>query len=152
MTDAIGATPPATYTPVAPTSAIDRPDQMGKDTFLKLLVAQLKYQDPSNPASNTEVMAQTAAFSQVEKLEQLLTQNASIATSQAAMTAGAMVGQYVTYTATDGAQISGTVNSVRFDVGGSTLLVDGKEVPMGALVQVSQQPEAPATPEPAPAP
>lgn len=150
MTDAVGATPPVTYTPTTPTPALDRPDQMGKDTFLKLLVAQLKYQDPSNPASNTEVMAQTAAFSQVEKLEQLITQNASIATSQAALTAGAMVGQYVTYTATDGAQVNGTVNSVRFDVGGSTLLVDGKEVPMGALVQVSQQP--PVTPAPAPAP
>ena len=39
-----------------------------QDTFLKLLVAQLKYQDPSNPADSTQFLAQTAQFTQVEKL------------------------------------------------------------------------------------
>ena len=51
------------------TNSVDRKDQMGKDMFLKLLVAQMKYQDPANPASSSEFMAQTATFTQVEKLE-----------------------------------------------------------------------------------
>ena len=36
-----------------------------KDTFLQLLVAQMKYQDPLQPTSNTEYISQYATFSQV---------------------------------------------------------------------------------------
>jgi len=49
---------------------------MGKDQFLTLLVAQLKYQDPLNPAQDTEFVAQLAQFSQLE-----FTQNSTAAIS-----------------------------------------------------------------------
>ena len=41
---------------------------MGKEDFLKLLVAQLQNQDPLNPADSTEFTAQLAQFSQLEQL------------------------------------------------------------------------------------
>ena len=41
---------------------------MGKDDFLKLLVAQLQNQDPMNPSDPTEFTAQLAQFSQLEQL------------------------------------------------------------------------------------
>jgi len=44
---------------------------MDKDAFLKLLVAQMKYQDPLEPTSNTEFIAQYASFSQVEQLQNM---------------------------------------------------------------------------------
>lgn len=142
MTDPISGVPPVTTPTVMPTTSMERQDQLGKDTFLKLLVAQLKYQDPSNPASNTEFMAQTAQFSQVEKMEQLLSQNTVMLTSQSALTAGAMVGKHVSYTAEDGATLSGTVSSVRFDPGGNTLVLsDGSEVPMGRLTSIGEAPD-----------
>ncbi|HHO76113.1 MAG TPA: hypothetical protein ENN05_06750 [Deltaproteobacteria bacterium] len=39
-----------------------------KDTFLKLLVTQLQYQDPLNPIENTDFTAQLAQFTQLETL------------------------------------------------------------------------------------
>jgi flagellar basal-body rod modification protein FlgD len=54
-------------------------DEMGKDSFLNLLVAQLKYQDPLNPAEDTQFVSQLAQFSQLE-----FTQNSTQAISSLA--------------------------------------------------------------------
>ena len=44
---------------------------MDKDSFLQLLVAQMKYQDPMEPTSNTEYVAQYAQFSELEAMQNL---------------------------------------------------------------------------------
>ena len=57
----------------------DRPDrrtrrannQLNENTFLTLLVAQLKYQDPMNPADSTQFLTQTAQFTEVETLQKM---------------------------------------------------------------------------------
>jgi len=137
MTSPISGSTPAATT--AATAEVNRSDQMGKDTFLKLLVAQMRYQDPSNPTSSSEFMAQTATFTQVEKLEELATQNAALLTMQRALSAGAMVGHTVSYTGEDGTTKTGTVSAVR--LGGTDgepqAVVGGVTVPMGRLTEVS---------------
>ncbi len=61
---------------------------MDKDSFLQLLVAQMKYQDPLEPTSNTEYISQYAQFSQVEQMQNMA------ATSELSR-ASALVGEYV---------------------------------------------------------
>ena len=44
-------------------------DSLDKDAFLKILVAEMQYQDPLEPSSNTEWVTQMASFSQIEQLQ-----------------------------------------------------------------------------------
>ncbi|MGY2082607.1 flagellar hook assembly protein FlgD [Blastococcus sp. SYSU DS0539] len=137
MPDAVSAATSVASTYSA-TSSVDRGDQMGKDTFLKLLVAQMKYQDPGNPADTNQLMAQTATFSQVEKLEEIAKQNASMLALQRSSSAGAMVGQTVTYTDSTGAARTGVVSSVRLgtDTVEAVATVGGVAVPLGRITDV----------------
>jgi flagellar basal-body rod modification protein FlgD len=137
MTAPVGGPSPVATTTA--TTTVDRPDQMDKDTFLKLLVAQMRYQDPSNPTDPTQFMSQTAAFTQVEKLDQLVTQNASIVALQKTMNAGVIVGHTVTYTDSTGSAQTGTVTSVVLgdDSTEATATIGGKSVPLGRITQVS---------------
>jgi flagellar basal-body rod modification protein FlgD len=141
MPDAVsGAAATAYTTKASPT--VDRPDQMGKDIFMKLLVAQMRYQDPGNPVDSSQMMAQTATFSQVEKLEQLVSQNASMLVLQESATAGALVGRTATYTDTNGASKTGLVTAVRLASGSSEALatIGGVQVPVGRLTEISATP------------
>jgi len=136
MPDAVsGASSTATYTA---STTVERKDQGSqKDMFLKLLVAQMKYQDPANPASSSEFMAQTATFTQVEKLEEIAAQNASLVSLQRSLSAGALVGHTVSYTDEAGATVTGTVGSVKITGDEPSAVVDGVDVPIGRLTEVS---------------
>ncbi|MCE9602287.1 MAG: hypothetical protein K8S21_08800 [Gemmatimonadetes bacterium] len=69
----IPSTMPATANvdtgPTGSSTAVERNKaKQTKDMFLKLLVAQMKNQDPSNPASPDQLAAQLAQFSSLEQL------------------------------------------------------------------------------------
>ncbi len=52
-------------------STVTKSAEMGKDTFLQLLVNQLKNQDPLNPVDDKEFLAQMAQFSTLEQMQNL---------------------------------------------------------------------------------
>ena len=85
---------------------------MDKEAFLQLLVAQMQYQDPLEPTSNTEFISQYAQFSQVEQMQNMA------ATSELAR-ATSLVGDYV-YVKTTGSDgepdyVYGKVDYVAFE-------------------------------------
>jgi flagellar basal-body rod modification protein FlgD len=71
---------------------------LGKDQFMKLMVAQLKHQDPLDPAKNEEFLAQLAQFSSLEGITNLNDSVSAMATSMrssATSEAAALVGRSV---------------------------------------------------------
>ena len=70
------------------TSKSDTSNDLGYDQFLQLLCAEMQYQDPLEPTSNTEYVAQLATFSQMEAT---LGMQSTIESSNA----NALVGKYV---------------------------------------------------------
>jgi flagellar basal-body rod modification protein FlgD len=83
--------------PATPTTARAPDDQFGKDTFLKLLVAQLRYQNPLAPKDGSEFLAQTAQFTMVEKLSALEQQGKDAARASEVLAASTMIGRSVTF-------------------------------------------------------
>jgi flagellar basal-body rod modification protein FlgD len=59
----------STKTPVSPTTD---PTTLGQDDFMKLLVTQLQNQDPLKPMDNQDFIAQTAQFSQLNQMTELV--------------------------------------------------------------------------------
>ncbi len=94
----------------APTTSVNNGNQFGKDTFLKLLVAQLKYQNPMSPSDGTQFLAQTAQFTMVEKLDQINTAMKSNAAANEVLEAATMIGKNVTVTTQNGAKSVTTVD------------------------------------------
>lgn len=96
-------------------------NDMDKDSFLQLLVAQMKYQDPLQPTSNTEYISQYAQFTQVESMQ-------NMASSMDLQRASTLVGQEVyiktTTTAGETSYVQGKVDYVVYENGKAYLSID----------------------------
>lgn len=97
--------------------------ELGKDAFLQLLVAQMKYQDPLQPTSNTEYISQLATFSELEAMQ-------NMGGTLELQRASTLVGQYVYMTVTDSngntTYPEGTVEYVMYENSKAFLSIDGK--------------------------
>ena len=108
-----------------------------KDTFLKLLVAQLKYQDPSHPVDNSTLMSQTATLNQITTMQQLATASVNQMQAQQQQTAADMVGKTVTYLDSAGALQGGLVSAATISGTTPTLTIGGQIVGLAQVQQVT---------------
>jgi flagellar basal-body rod modification protein FlgD len=137
-----GATGANAATPAQKSLSEASKDFGDKDTFLKLLVAQLKYQDPSKPADSTQFLAQTAQFTQVEKLGDI----ADMLKSQRMVSASALVGHTVTYMDEFGARQTGVISAAKLNGDSEPMLrVGNTEVLLSKVTEIQQTPDAPET-------
>jgi flagellar basal-body rod modification protein FlgD len=123
----------ATSTASSPQSAT-RKAALNYDSFLRLLIAQMKNQDPTEPKDSSQYLSQLAAFSSVEqtvstnqKLDQLM---AAMQVNQSASFIGRTV------TSADGT-VSGVVKSVTVSSSGLTAaLADGRTLDLSSGIRI----------------
>lgn len=96
-------------------------DSMDKDAFLQLLVAQMKYQDPLEPTSNTEYISQYAQFSQVEQMQNMA---GSMDLSRASSLVGKEVYVKTTTSTGESKLIQGKVDYVVYENGKAYLSIE----------------------------
>jgi flagellar basal-body rod modification protein FlgD len=124
------ATPPASSTS---TSGVDY------NTFLQLLVAEMKNQDPTNPMDTAQYMSQFAQLSTVEQAMQTNSKLDALLSSQSLSQADGLIGKTVSFTDSTGATFSGKVASISINTDGSiATLEDGTKVAVGPGLTISQ--------------
>jgi len=118
---------------------------LDKDAFLKLLVAQLRYQDPMDPVKGQEFLAQAAQFATVERLDQMSNAQTEMVGYQKALISSSFVGSHITGVDALGQPVEGTVEAVKFAGGGALLdLGGGVLIPLESVGEV--RPDRPANP------
>ena len=110
------------------------PTGYDKDAFMQILVAQMKYQDPMEPTSNTEYINQYATFTQVEQLS-------NMANAMSLSRASEMVGKTVVVSQTSPdtgktTEVEGTVDFVTYSGNKAYLNINGTNYSIDDVSQV----------------
>ena len=129
-------------------SGSQAPDKLGKDSFMELLVTQLKNQNPLEPAKNEEMLAQLAQFSSLEEMQDLNANIVGLAVLQQSnalmdqlTNSSALIGKTVKYLEpSTNAEQWGSVTSIKIADGIAVLQIDGKDVPLANVTEVGAPP------------
>lgn len=107
--------------------------KIGKDAFMQLLLTQLKYQDPINPVDDKEFISQQAAFTQIEKLDDI---NSTLSNSNYISQASSLVGKTVDIKNDQGQLVNGKVESIEFGKDGIGLRIAGNIYTTGQITKI----------------
>jgi hypothetical protein len=121
------------------------------EAFLKLMVAQLRYQNPMSPSDPAAMMAQTSQLAQLDAVQQLANLQRRDLGLQNAVAAAGLVGTDVTAMDFAGETVRGTVDAVRYTTLGPILEIGGREVPFDNVSEIRrptgvQPPTGPSNP------
>jgi len=121
---------------------------MDKDAFLKLLITELRYQDPTRPMEDREFIAQMAQFSTLEQMTNMNKEIAAMTRSTRSAEGFALLGRHVdALHAETGKRVSGVVTSIQFKDTQQVLLVGNEEITLDDIHAVHDAP-ASAAPQP----
>lgn len=116
---------------------------LNMEDFMKLMIAQMTNQDPLEPVSDQEFMAQMAQFSSLEEMSSMNDTLSNFVQQQSNMAAGTYLGREVVLQGANGEEISGLVTAVNSKTsdGKVTVTVDGEDYQLNAIKTV-RLPEA----------
>ncbi|MBO0901270.1 flagellar hook capping protein [Cellulomonas sp. zg-ZUI222] len=138
-----------TRTPDAAATTATSNDSLDKQAFLQLLVAQLRYQDPTSPMDTSQLMAQTTQLTTMERLVELSDTQREAFALQMRSSAAALVGTQVEWTDADGVTSRGLVSAVSYATSVPTVRVGDVDVPLDAVAAVTGRASTtPGTTEP----
>lgn len=138
MTTAIDPTSATTgfeNTP-ATTSTTMSTDGLDREAFLKLLVAQLKYQDPTKPADTSQMLTQTAQLTMVDRLNEMAAAYQESAATQRLSLAGSLVGSNITFVDPEGLAVTARVDAASVTDGALVLSAGQYVVPYESVTGV----------------
>lgn len=108
------------------------------NTFLQLLIAQMKNQDPTNPMDTAQYMSQFAQLSTVEQAIQTNAKLDALLSSSALSQAEGLIGRTANFTTSDGITVTGKIASVSINSDGAVATLDnGTKIPVGAGLTIS---------------
>ena len=139
MVDAVNSSTSSGYMPSvtgAETSKDTKSATLNYESFLKLLVAQMKNQDPTEPMDSAQQMAQLATFSQVEQTIKTNKNLESMLQRTSLQEANSVMGRTVT---SDDGKTSGIVKEVTLYNDGIVAKLDsGEKLVIGPGVKISE--------------
>lgn len=104
-----------------------------EEMFMKLLVAEMQYQDPLEPTDNSQYVAQLASFTQIEAIQ-------AVQADMKNIQGNSMVGKMVALIDDDNVEIHGRVDYVRTDDDGQLLAsVNNKEYPVEKIKSIMDE-------------
>ena len=113
------------------------PYSLKPSDFIKLMVTQLQHQDPTQPTSNQDLLAQMSQIGQLESSTQLQTTMASVTMQTQVGSASALIGKNVTGIDSANNSVTGVVNSVSVAGGNVSLnLADGSSLALSGLSSI----------------
>ncbi len=131
--------------PVYGSASSGQAGELGKDAFMKLLVTQMKNQDPLSPMEGQQFAAELAQFSSLEQMQNLndnilglavLQQNNALMSQLTS--SSTLIGHEVQYMHPQSGELrTGVVSSVKLQDGLAMLNIDGLDVPLGNVTEVT---------------
>jgi flagellar basal-body rod modification protein FlgD len=116
----------------------DRMNELTMSDFIKMMVAELENQDPTNPMSNTEMLQQISQMRSITSNDRLTNGVESLTLGQALSTASSLIGKTVTGVNTLNEEITGKVDKVTIENGEAKLYVGSSIIKVSNVTAIGE--------------
>ena len=121
----------------APTAAQNASDGLTTADFLQLLTSEMQNQDPLNPVSNDQFLAELAQFTNLQETTGMASTLTTMSNTMQQTGSMAYLGQNVTLTDSNGNVVTGTVSQVGTTDGSPYVEVNGKQYASSTITSVN---------------
>jgi len=110
--------------------------ELDKDAFLQILVAQMRYQNPLSPQDSNQFISQVVELTTMEQLFNLSKSMEMLLKAQELSLSAGLVGKQVTVAGHDGQDVRGAVEKVVIGAEGIRLVIDGNSYDYGTVKEI----------------